>query len=41
MKLSQVVFFEKVLADRANMMGWDNGMQNILKFINRDHKTSV
>ena len=39
MKASQVVIFEKELADRASMMGWNKGMQNILKFTNKDGKT--
>eukprot|EP00804_Cyclotella_cryptica_P000308 CCRYP_010230-RA/>CCRYP_010230-RA protein AED:0.47 eAED:0.47 QI:0/-1/0/1/-1/1/1/0/170 len=36
MKASQVVIFEKELQDRASMMGWDKGAQNILKFTNKD-----
>ena len=36
MKAAQVVIFEKELQDRASMMGWDKGAQNLLKFINRD-----
>ena len=36
MKAAQVVIFEKELQDRASMMGWDKGAQNILKFTNRD-----
>ncbi len=36
MKASHVVIFEKELQDRAIMMGWDKGVQNILKFTNRD-----
>jgi hypothetical protein len=36
MKASQVVIFEKELQDRASMMGWDQGAQNILKFTNKD-----
>ena len=38
MKASQVVIFEKDLADRARMTGWDKGMQNILKFTKKDGK---
>jgi hypothetical protein len=36
MKSSQVVIFEKELQDRASMMGWDQGAQNILRFTNKD-----
>jgi hypothetical protein len=36
MKASQVVIFEKELQDRASMMGWDKGAQNILRFTNKD-----
>jgi len=36
MKASQVVIFKKELQDRASMMGWDKGTQNILKFTNKD-----
>ena len=36
MKASQVVTFEKELQDRASMMGWDQGTQNILRFTNKD-----
>jgi hypothetical protein len=32
MKTSQVVLFEKGLADRASMMSWDKGTQHIIKF---------
>ena len=38
MKANQVVIFEKELADRASMMGWDTGNQNILNFTNKDGK---
>ncbi len=36
MKSNQVVIFEKELQDRASMMGWDQGAQNILRFTNKD-----
>jgi flagellar hook-associated protein FlgK len=36
MKSNQVVIFEKQLQDRASMMGWDQGAQNILQFTNKD-----
>ena len=36
MKASKVVIFEKELQDRASMMDWDKGAQNILKFTNKD-----
>jgi hypothetical protein len=36
MKASQVVIFEKELQDKASMMGWDKGAQNILKLTNKD-----
>jgi hypothetical protein len=36
MKATQVVIFEKELQDRASMMGWDKGAQNIIGFTNRD-----
>ena len=36
MKATQVVIFEKELQDRASMMGWDKGAQNILEFTNKD-----
>ena len=39
MKASQVVTFEKEPADKASMMKKDKGMQNVLKFTNRDGKT--
>ena len=39
MKESQVVIFEKELADRASMMGWNKSTQNILKFTNKEGKT--
>ena len=38
MKASQVVISEKELQDRASMMGWDKGDQNILKFTNKDDR---
>ena len=38
MKASQVVVFQKELADHAKMMGWDKGTQNIMKFKNKDNK---
>ena len=41
MKAAQVVIFEKELQDRASMMGWDKGAQNILKFTNRDSRHLV
>jgi len=31
MKANQVVIFVKELQDRASMMGWDQGTQNILQ----------
>jgi hypothetical protein len=38
MKANQVVIFEKELANRASMMGWDTVNQNILNFTNKDGK---
>ena len=38
MTASQVVIFEKELQDRASMMGWDKGTQNILRVTNKDSR---
>jgi hypothetical protein len=38
MKAAQVIIFEKELQDRTSMMGWDKGLQSILRFTNRDNR---
>jgi len=38
MKTSQVVICEQEVQDRASIMGWHKGAQNILKFTNRDSR---
>jgi hypothetical protein len=38
MKAIQVAIFKREFQDRASMMGWDQGTQNILQFTNKDNR---